>query len=518
MSPVTMRATPELLVSGPDWDFDRLRRVHDAIEAIAVGQFGLDVYANQIEVITAEQMLDAYSSIGMPLMYKHWSFGKQFAQNEVMYRKGYRGLAYEIVINSSPCISYVMEENSMAMQTLVIAHAAFGHNHFFKNNQLFRQWTDAEAILGYLDFAKSYVARCEERYGHKAVERLLDAAHALMNHGVHRYKRKRLLDLRQEEKRERERQQYQESMVNDIWRTVPGAPDAPLQPDEAARRKARLRLPEENLLYFLEKVAPRLQPWQREILRIVRHLAQYFYPQQQTKVMNEGCATFVHYKVVEQLYDRGQLSEGAMLEILDSHTAVVRQLDFDHPHYNGINPYWLGFGMMSDIMRIASEPTDEDREWFPAIAGNGDPWGTLRSVWRDYRDESFVLQFLSPHLMRKMKLFRLHDDAAESELVVNAIHDERGYREVREALARSYDVGLQDPDIQVVDVDLAGDRRLVLHHRQRDGISLEADDARRVLRHIANLWGYPVRLVEVDAGNDRVTREYEDTEPRDPFM
>jgi hypothetical protein len=70
-------------------------------------------------------MLDAYSSIGMPLMYKHWSFGKQFAQNEVMYRKGYRGLAYEIVINSSPCISYVMEENSMAMQTLVIAHAAF---------------------------------------------------------------------------------------------------------------------------------------------------------------------------------------------------------------------------------------------------------------------------------------------------------------------------------------------------------------------------------------------------------
>nr|MBC8228945.1 SpoVR family protein [bacterium] len=79
------------------------------------------------------KMLDAYSSIGMPLMYRHWSFGKKFLHDEKAYRKGYSGLAYEIVINSSPCISYHMEENSMAMQTLVMAHAAFGHNHFFKN-------------------------------------------------------------------------------------------------------------------------------------------------------------------------------------------------------------------------------------------------------------------------------------------------------------------------------------------------------------------------------------------------
>jgi len=513
-----MRATGDVLVSGTDWDFDRLRRVYDAIEGIATGEFGLDVYPNQIEVITAEQMLDAYSSIGMPLMYRHWSFGKHFAHNEVMYRKGYRGLAYEIVINSSPCISYVMEENTMAMQTLVIAHAAFGHNHFFKNNNLFRQWTDASSILTYLDFAKSYIARCEERHGQRAVERLLDAAHALMGHGVHRYPRKRLPDLRQEEKRERERQQYQESRYNDIWRTVPRGPDAPAEADDAAARKQRLRLPEENLLYFFEKIAPRLQPWQREVLRIVRHLAQYFYPQGQTKVMNEGCATFVHYRTVQRLYDAGQLSEGAMMEILDSHTAVVRQPEFDDPHYGGINPYWLGFHMMGDIARISTEPTDEDREWFPGIAGNGDPWGTLRNVWRDYRDESFILQFLSPHLMRKMKLFHLRDEARASEMVVSNIHDERGYRELRDALARSYDVAVQEPDIQVVDVDLTGDRRLVLHHRQRDGVALDRDDARRVLRHVANLWGYPVRLVEVDAASERCVHEFDDIEPRDPFV
>jgi len=125
------------LFEGADWNFETLRRIHDACERVAERELGLDVYPNQIEVITAEQMLDAYSSIGMPLFYKHWSFGKHFAQHEAFYRRGLRGLAYEIVINSSPCISYLMEENTATMQTLVIAHAAFGHNHFFKNNYLF---------------------------------------------------------------------------------------------------------------------------------------------------------------------------------------------------------------------------------------------------------------------------------------------------------------------------------------------------------------------------------------------
>ena len=127
-------ANAERLFEGADWDFPTLQRIHDACEEIAQTELGLDVYPNQIEIITAEQMLDAYSSSGMPLFYKHWSFGKHFAHHEAFYRKGLRGLAYEIVINSSPCISYLMEENTATMQTLVIAHAAFGHNHFFKNN------------------------------------------------------------------------------------------------------------------------------------------------------------------------------------------------------------------------------------------------------------------------------------------------------------------------------------------------------------------------------------------------
>jgi len=191
-----------LLFEGAEWDFQTIDAIYKACEEVALGEFGLQPYPNQIEVITSEQMLDAYSSNGLPLMYSHWSFGKHFARDESLYRQGYQGLAYEIVINSSPCIAYIMEENTATLQTLVIAHACFGHNHFFRNNHLFKQWTDAEAILDYLAYAKRYVMECEERHGVAAVERILDAAHALRSQGVHRYPRHKWR-LADEEKRDR---------------------------------------------------------------------------------------------------------------------------------------------------------------------------------------------------------------------------------------------------------------------------------------------------------------------------
>lgn len=499
---------PRPLFEGADWEFSTIQRVYEAIEAIALGEMELDIYPNQIEVIGTEQMLDAYSSIGMPLFYKHWSFGKHFARNEALYRAGMQGLAYEIVINSNPCISYIMEENTATMQTLVIAHAAFGHNHFFKNNYLYKQWTDADGILDYLEFAKGYIANCEERYGEAAVERLLDAAHALMSHGVHRYPRRRAADLRSEERREKERRAYEERVFNDLWRTLPHkqseAPDNPADD----RRRALLQLPQENLLYFLEKTGPRLQPWQREVLRIVRIIAQYFYPQSQTKVMNEGCATFVHYKLMNRLHTKGLLTDGAMVEFLRGHTNVVFQPEFDDPRYSGINPYALGFAMMQDIERICTEPTAEDEQWFPAIAGSGDAMAVLRDCWANYRDESFILQYLSPRLIRQFGLFHVLDDANEPHLRVEAIHDERGYRRIQRALAKQYDVAWTLPDIQVVDVDLEGDRRLILHHRALNRVLLEERDARLVLQHLADLWGYDVLLKEIEPSNDAVLKEH----------
>ena len=507
---MAMHAGSGLLFDGSEWNFETLSRTYDAIEAVALEDIGLDVYPNQIEIISSEQMLDAYSSVGMPLMYQHWSFGKKFVFESQLYRKGRRGLAYELVINSSPCITYLMEENTMPMQALVTAHAAFGHNHFFKNNYLFRQWTDAGAILGYLDFAKKYIARCEERHGVDAVEEILDSAHALMDHGVFHYRRPPRLSSEKVQERARERLEYEEQNYSDLWRTLPSATDTSGMEEaerEASERKSKLNLPEENLLYFLEKHSLILEPWQRELLRIVRVIAQYFYPQAQTKVMNEGCATFVHYKIINTLYDQGGISEGAMLELLASHANVVFQPGFDDPRFSGINPYALGFAMMQDIERVCTEPTAEDREWFPDIAGNGDWRGTLIDAWANHRDESFILQYLSPALMRRFRLFQLSDRANDRFCEVRSIHDERGYSAVRSALARNYDLGTNRPDIQVVDVDLLGDRQLRLRHTVKDGILLEDKTRDATLAHIRRLWGYDVSLAGVGASGDSVLYE-----------
>lgn len=489
-------AKPSLLFTDSEWSFDRLKATYDAIEDIALNDLKLDVYANQIEIISSEQMLDAYSSHGMPLMYRHWSFGKHFARDQMMYQKGYQGLAYEIVINSDPCIAYLMEENTMTMQALVMAHAAFGHNHFFKNNYLFRQWTDAEGILPYLDFAKKYIAKCEDEYGLEEVERILDSAHALMDQGVFRYNRPPRLSEADQLAKAARRAEHEQQTFNDIWRTLPTVDEPDEDAEERQLEVQNIKLPEENLLYFIEKASPVLKPWQRELVRIARNVSQYFYPQKQTKVMNEGCATFVHHYIMHALYDKGLISEGAIMEFLHSHSSVVFQPEFDDPRYSGINPYALGFAMMEDIRRISTEPAAEDREWFPDFAGRGDWRDVLKDAWMNYRDESFILQYLSPKVIRDFRLFALHDDSGEAHYEVEAIHDSRGYRSVRETLARQYDLGMHEPNIQVVSADLEGDRMISLRHEMHAGRLLDPKTKEDVLWHVHRLWGHKVKMDE----------------------
>ena len=423
-------------------------------------------------------------------------------------------LAYEIVINSDPASTYIMEENSMTMQTLVLAHAAIGHNHFFKNNYLFREWTRPDAIIDYLDFAKTYVARCEERYGAEAVEMVLDAAHALMPQGVSRHPgAHKAHSLAHERERELRRREYEEQSFNDLWRTVPKRCDARAAryQDRPADQKeaAGIGLPEENFLYFLEKYAPKLEGWQRELLRIVRMLATYFYPQRQTKLMNEGCATWTHYTILNRMFEKGLITEGSMLEFMHSHSSVVMQPAWNDRRFSGLNPYALGFAMMRDIERMTMTPTEEDREWFPDLAGNGDLMGTMKQVWAEYRDDSFIMQFLSPKVIRDFRMFEVRDKSAAPAVAVTSIHDEHGYRKVRRTLAQHYAVSAQDPDLQIVDADLAGSRRLLVSHRVRNGVLLDKTNCERMLQHLARLWGYRVKLIEVDNETAKTLREHE---------
>ena len=472
-----------------DWTFETIEQYDKEIGRIAES-YGLDTYRNQIEIIRSDQMMDAYASVGMPLGYNHWSYGKHFINVERSYRRGQMGLAYELVINSDPCISYLMEENTMTMQALVIAHACYGHNAFFKGNYLFKTWTDAASIVDYLVFARNYIAQCEERYGVDEVEQLLDSCHALMSYGTDRYKRPSPISAKEEEERQLEREEYLQKQVNDLWRTIPR--DELQQEEEESTKRFPLE-PQENLLYFIEKNAPLLEPWQREVVRIVRKMAQYFYPQRQTKVMNEGWACFWHYTLLNCLYDEGLVTDGFMLEFLENHTNVLSQPPYYSTYYSGINPYTLGFAMMRDIKRICENPTQEDKQWFPEFAGS-DWLETLHFAMQNFKDESFVQQFLSPVVIRDLKLFNILDDSSDDELLVSAIHDEEGYRSIRESLAKQHNLSYQEPNIQVFSVDIRGDRSLTLHHIQDSQQRPLGDETREVLRHLHRLWGFDVYL------------------------
>lgn len=482
-----------LITSRTDWSEALLQEIYLHIEDVAVNDLKLDVYPNQIEVISAEQMIDAYASVGMPVNYNHWSFGKEFLKNWSGYQKGRKGLAYEIVINSNPCISYLMEENNAVTQALVMAHAAFGHNFVFKNNYLFKEWTSAGSIIDYMLFAKNYIKDCEEKYGEDLVEEILDAAHTLAHHSVDKRKRKYKKRLNEQQVAQAAAEAADEEQLNldIILRKTSAAEEAKNKIEDLDDAGG-----EENILYFIYKNAPNMPPWQKEILRIVFKIQQYFYPQGQTKVLNEGMATFTHFYIMDTLEKRGIISDDAQMAWLHLHSNVIYQPDMHSKHYDGsFNPYALGFDILKDVRRICEEPTAEDHEWFPDLVGT-DWRDTIKDAVSNYRDESFIDQFLSPTLMRKYRMFSV--DYAGSKGLVKEISDDRGYRNLRQSLAHSYNSINRLPDIAVKSARMRGDRMLTLEYRPFKNRSLHASMAKKTLNHIRLLWGYGVEIV-----NDR---------------
>ena len=144
----------KLLYTGTAWDLNLIDDLWEVIDKIATEKYGLTYYEPQIEIVTADQMLYHHSMHALPLLYKHWSFGKNYIEAKRAYQKGQTSIAYETIINTDPMITYIMEDNSATMQATVLAHAVCGHGSFFKNNYLFKRWTDAGSIVDYLVFAK----------------------------------------------------------------------------------------------------------------------------------------------------------------------------------------------------------------------------------------------------------------------------------------------------------------------------------------------------------------------------
>lgn len=480
----------KLLPMDQDWTFKKLELFDNHISEIAKEDFLLDTYENQIEVINSHQMIEAYSSNGIPLNYSHWSFGKKMYQMEEQYKQGQMGLAYEIVINTNPVISYLMEENPMYMQALVIAHACYGHNAFFKNNYLFKERTEASEILNYMEFAKNYIKECEIKYGEKEVELFLDSCHSLSDFGVDHYKKKQASELsvynetsQDIKKRSAESDEFWNKIFKDNKKSVKNKINK--FPKE----------PEENLLYFFEKYAPNLDTWQRELLRITRKISEYFYPQRQTQVSNEGFASFMHYNIMYKMFDKGLINSQFMLPILKSHTDVVFQPAYNDPRFSGrLNPYALGFAIYQDIKRMCEEPTKEDEYYFPSIVGK-DFRKEVNYAMSNFRDESFILQYLSPKVIRDLGLFTL-DIQKNKDYIVDSVANERGYNKIKKSLAKQMDIGYTLPKIEITDIDILGDRTLTLRYNKIDNMNLDNsnDNVNLVLKHIKRIWGFKVIL------------------------
>lgn len=493
--------TDKLLYTGSDWDFDKIKTVWEAIDKVGREEFNLDYYPVQLEIISSEQMIDAYSSHAMPHMYHHWSFGKSFIQNDRSYKAGQSGLAYEVVINTNPCIAYLMEDNTMTLQTLVMAHAGCGHNAFFKNNYMFKDWTDAEGIIPYLKYAKEFIQKAEEKMGQKSVEALLDACHALQWQSVNKYNRPHKT-IDSINKKEQQREDHNAESFSDLWRTVPnnnkiGESLTRIfdQIEKEGIEEGAPNVPEENLLYFIRKYSPSLTKDEREIIKIVGKIAQYFYPQSQTQLMNEGFATFFHYEIMTKMEEEGMIDEGSYLEFLESHAGVVMQPEYYQPYYSGINVYALGYAMFRDLKRICLEPTEEDIKWFPDLANTEDWVTAIQDIAFNFKDESFILQYLSPKVIRDFSFFSVLDDEKSGDYEITGIHDDEDIYHIRQRLSDDFNIGNRIPDIEVTSANLQGDRELELTHNLVNGVPLEGNDIERMLDYVEYLWGHDVVLV-----------------------
>ncbi|WP_371378023.1 SpoVR family protein [Sporomusa aerivorans] len=416
-----------------DYTLAELAAWNEKIES-KVREFGLDSYEQHFEICSYEDMLCYEAYVGMPSHYPHWSFGKAYERQKTFYQYNLSGLPYEMVINSDPCLAYLMRDNTLLLQILTMAHV-YGHNDFFKNNRLFKRDTRAELTLemfkAHADRVRAYVD--DPSIGPEKVEHILDAAHAL---------------------------KFQ------VSRTGAGEPCSrrTLEQEKAEAVPGRIR---HDLLAFLGEKG-RLDDWERDLVNIVHAESLYFIPQIETKIMNEGWASYWHYQILKQL----ELPQGLYLEFLQRHNLVIR------PHQQQLNPYFVGFKLFEYLDKTLG------RERIMAIRAED-------------RDQSFIRRYLNQEMCREMNLFAY--DTEDDYIVVSEVADDAGWKAVRDQLANSVGMG-GIPAISPQEVD-KGD--LILEH-DFEGRELELEYAQETIKYVARLWGGGVKIRTKLDGKDKV--------------
>jgi len=447
-----------------DYSIKELEQWNELIERIAQDE-GLDYYEQEFEICSFEDMIGYEAYIGMPSHYPHWSYGKAYERIKTLNRYNLTGLPYEMVINSNPCIAYLMRDNTLLLQILTIAHV-YGHNDFFKNNRLFKQGTKAEYTVemfkNHANRIRGYIA--DPSIGYAKVEKILNAAHAV------KFNTSRVAgvkSLSEEEKRKRLLEKYQKHKSD--YPLLESAKEK--KEDEIPDLKKIPLAPEEDILWFISSYG-KLSDWEKDLINIVREETMYFVPQMETKIMNEGWASYWHYTILNKL----ELPQGLHFEFLKRHNQVIR------PHEGDINPYYIGFKIFEDIKKRYDNDINKIFE--------------VREI---ERDESFIRRYLTYELCKDLNLFEY--EKMGKDYVISEVSDEDGWKKIRDTLAAS--VGMNGiPIIQVIEW-VQKDNTIILEHKY-DGRELELNYASETMKHLVDLWDGKVMLVTFLDGNRKL--------------
>jgi stage V sporulation protein R len=430
-----------------DNEIAELERAIERIWEIGRG-FGLDPFPTNFEIVPATVMYEI-GSYALPGRYSHWTFGKAYHRMKMMYDFGLSRI-YEVVINSNPSYGFLLETNSPLQNKLVIAHV-MGHVDFFKNNVWFSK-TNRRMV----DDAATHSRRINEyefKHGRKVVERFLDAVLSVEEHvDPNVFIKKDAPPAAPGERPKRKEGRYDDLLAAD---EMPKSADAP------ERRPDEPDLPEKDLLYFMAKYSPSLEPWQRDVVSMMREEMIYFVPQMQTKTINEGWASFWHSRIMREL----ELSDSEHLEFAELHAGVVS------PHPGQLNPYFVGYKLLEDVeARYGREKLFEVREV--------------------ENDVSLLRNYLTEELVDELDLYVFELVDGESWTVT-----EKNWERVRDQLVANM-TNFGFPYIEVVDGDYRGNRELYLRHRY-EGTELDLRYAEKTLEHCHTLWGRPVHLETV---------------------
>src|SRR4051794_9165353 len=433
------------------------------ITEIANG-FGLDYYPMRYEICPAD-IIYTFGAYGMPTRFSHWSFGKTFHKMKLQYDFGLSKI-YELVINSDPCYAFLLDSNSLVQNKLIVAHV-LAHCDFFKNNARFRNTKRdmVESMSATAERIRDY----EVLHGKKEVEKFLDALLAIEEHIDPSLMRPKLAWTMEDEEEEEEAKPTA-TQYDDLWNL--DNKDKPKKSNIKKRKKFPPR-PEKDIMLFIEQYSRDLSDWQRDIMTMIREEMLYFWPQLETKIMNEGWASYWHQRIIREL----DLSSGEAIEFAKLNAGVVQ------PSKTSINPYYLGIKIFEDIEERYDNPT-EDMIRRGVMPGSGrEKMFEVREVESDI---SFLRNYLNKDLVMREDMYLFQKQGREYKVV------DKQWKHVRDQLVNMR-VNGGFPYITVNDGDYLKNGELYLKHWY-EGVELDVKYLEKVLPYIHRLWGRPAHI------------------------